>query len=1314
MHPRHLRLASFVTTLVLSTSWPALGQTTPIIRLTPASGSSVPATSMTAATATQVATPPGLPELPSEVFASPKESETAAGTADAKRAQRLQKIQQLTFDRRPSTILKAWATPEGETEDEPAKTSTSSTRPATPTVTLPAGLGNLPEKERAALLERLSGASASTSASSTSTPDPFDKELKSFQRMVTLGDWPKVKEYLAKLPEEEGKALHRRLVQNLPATVSAGARTMVMEEYSSMTGGGVRTVMPQMAMVAEKNAISGGDVIALADAAPKGLDAPLLDALGRLLRASIDQGNAVEDVVGAFQAALKDQDRAKGFPLTRREAAKLLIGANAAVEAGAFLPSPEKAEAENDREALNLLSRHYLALHAKEKKAEHLERAWTVTQAALADGEVDRADKDEALTRAVELAVKVREELGLSWLEESFTKRPERGMEIIAAIGSAASQGLQTQPMNPEFRKRSLDLQKTAVEALLKASPERASSWAPRLGLLATSWLAEADFSQRFDTSTSLGPRMSRDVYGNIFYLNDPTSNVNLPRNPNMPRAIPVAEVLEARPGEDWVALLDPALKPRYASACSQLYLKVGEDALAFPFVERLAQTHPEKARSLAEEFIRVWTDNHDPNAQRNRTSPYIYMFGFERKAEGIPLTRSKQERNLVDLSNWVRRLRALPIGDLDESLLARAFTTCHSEAEVYRVEAIESVFGSLDALKPETLAELAQRMRTNLLSVWRQPAAQERNQTRRKEKDIRAEVLRGYEVARATVESGLRKYPDHWALELARAAVLHDENNYRQELDPSTRFTKNRAEAMGLFRRAADRYAKAAASLPEERETAQAFEQWFYASLGACDLSAIDPATLPDVKQPALIREAILSLPGPAAERHLSRFANALFTRMSGLNPAVKFRYLKGGFEIAGDHKQAHEAKKVYDYYKDLVTEITLETAVDGGTTVGHGKPFGLFVNLRHTREIERESGGFGRYLQNQNSGNMFYYNYGRPLENYRDKFQDAATKALQDQFDVLSVTFQDEKVTSKASAEYGWRVTPYAYVLLKVKSPEVDKIPPLRLDLDFLDTSGYVVLPVESPVVPIDAGPVSPPARPSDQLVITQTLDERQAEIGKLVLEVKAVGRGLVPEFDQILDLDTPGFRVTKTEDQGLSVSKFDPEADQTAVLSERGWLITLEADGSRANPPSSFTFARPRVDDAKLIHQRYVDADLVAVPAVVDLEERYGASRRTWLVPVLGGASLLTAAAALVWWYRPRRTVVETSRYLLPETLTPFNVLGLLREIDRDDALSPEKKTELAASIDRLERYYFAQNPGEAPDLHALARDWIGQTA
>ena len=53
----------------------------------------------------------------------------------------------------------------------------------------------------------------------------------------------------------------------------------------------------------------------------------------------------------------------------------------------------------------------------------------------------------------------------------------------------------------------------------------------------------------------------------------------------------------------------------------------------------------------------------------------WVYFFGFEQRAEGIPLTRSKQERNLLELARWVVKIRNLKLGDIDEEMLAKAFT---------------------------------------------------------------------------------------------------------------------------------------------------------------------------------------------------------------------------------------------------------------------------------------------------------------------------------------------------------------------------------------------------------------------------------------------------------------------------------------------------------------------------------------------------------------------------------------------------------------------------------------------------------------
>ncbi|MBV9122062.1 MAG: hypothetical protein JO112_01720, partial [Planctomycetes bacterium] len=767
----------------------------------------------------------------------------------------MQKLKQLTFDRRSSTILKTWANLHG---------------PA-------------PEPAREAL----------------------DSELAAFQRNVTLGNWAAVKTYLAGLPEEEGKAAYRQLLQSLqspPAVPASGSPApasptpAVAMAVSAQEGVPVQARPAQVAQQPEPNVFAAEDIVGLAGAAPRSLDKDATAALGAILRQALAGGLAVEQVV----VRMKAESARPGGALTKRQAAQLLVTADQAAAAGDFLPGLDQATADKDAEALNLLARHFLALHAKEQKATHLEQAWRATQAALATGAGHRAEQEEALKRAVELAPQIQEALGKTWLEQSFTSRPERGMDILATIGSLAAQGMQTQPMNATERLKTVQLQKTAVEALLRATPARAADWRMTLTLLAGNWLREAELTYQFAPSSNSGPRMQRDPYGNIFYVNDNGSGPMMPPQPNQPAPIPTSDILEARPGEAWLALVDDGLKPHLVTVFARLYLKAGEEEKAFPFIEQLAGSHPEPARELVNEFLRVWTQNHDPNANRGYTNAYMFMYGFERRAESIPLTRSKQERNLEELAGWVRRLRRLPIRDPDEDLLAKAFTSSHSNAEVYRLDAIEKVFGPIGSLKPRTLSGLVQQMRENLAGVWRDPAVQKDKKTNRKTRDIQAEVLRGYDLAQTVTEDALKKFPDDWSLHLARAALHLDEAYYRQELARYPEFSRRRDEAFAEFQQAARLYAARVKGLGEEEQSTKVYEQWFYASLGACDLEHVTEDKLPDLKQPALIRAAILGLPGELAERHLGRFANTLFTRLSAVKPAVKFRYLGGGFEIA------------------------------------------------------------------------------------------------------------------------------------------------------------------------------------------------------------------------------------------------------------------------------------------------------------------------------------------------------------------------------------------------------------------------------
>jgi hypothetical protein len=1180
----------------------------------------------------------------------------------------MQRLKTLTFDRRPGAILSAWA-PKPKDKTSPDQESDAPKKPK-----------KKPEEEK------------------------LDREIEAFQRTVVLGQWPAVKAYLSSLSPMEAKAAYSQMLVSLAASSTANAPVRMLPNGQ-----------PFPPQVLERNIFHADDLIGLASCAPQGVKKEHITSLSSMLRQALDNGVVIEHVVERLQAeALKPKGQSA---LDRRQAARLLAAAGQLLSVGSFLPEPDQALKKKDLEALNLLARHYLERHAKDKKSPYLEKAWEATLNILAL-EGPGEEKEQAIRRAVELAPRVREELGQAWLDQSYTKYPERGMDILATLGGMVARGIQSNPFDSQLRLKSLQLQKTAVDALLKAAPKKADEWQNTLTLLAANWLKEAEYTRQYDRSTGYGARMRRDFYGNFYFMNPDDDGqqqqMMFMRQMGLPLSLTTPEMLRCAPSADWLKRVDNGVRPKIAIVLAQLYLKVADEERAFPHIEALAPTHPDQAKELIKEFLRVWTRNHDPNADKNMyRNQWIYFWGFEQRAESIPLTRSKQERNLVELSKWVVRIRNLKLGDVDEEMLARAFTTCHSSAEVFKTEAIETVFGPTAKLQPKTLASLAQTMRANLASIWRLPSEQEKKKTKRKQKDIEVEVRRGYKVALATVEDGLKQFPDHWALVNAKAALLHDQATYEQEIAKSSSFSAQRSQALGLFQKAAELYRILIASrtLPEDEETTQVYDQWFYASLGAVDLNQINEDRIPDVKQPALIRKAMLSLPAEAAKRHMDKFANNLFTRLSSAKPQIKFRYVKGGFDIVdADHKLAVEARKVYDYYADLVKEIRLEAVIDGSAAVGNRQPFGVFVNLRHTRDIERESGGFGRYLQNQNSL-MFSYNYGRPTADYRDRFENAAKEALKEQFEVVSVTFETENVHSRAHADFGWRVTPYAYVLLKPRGPQVDKIPPVRLDLDFLDTSGFVILPVESPAVPIDCKVARQEPRPVRKLQIAQTLDERQADKGKLLLEIKATGIGLVGPLDELLTVDVPGFDVKKVDDNGANVSKFDDEGESIAVVSERNWTVALEAKEGLAQLPKQFRFAPAKVPVHEMVYQRYQDADVQAVGQDISLERDYGKLGWSWRPWALAGGAGFVALLGIAAYLGYRRRRRAPTRRTLPSDLTPFKVLDLLAGIRSSGKLSKEQQAELDNCIAVLEAHYFAgDRNGQAPDLRQIAEQWV----
>lgn len=1208
-----------------------------------------------------------------------------------------------------------------------------------------------------------------------SKPDTADinkKKVESFRRDVMLGNWVKVKEFIAALPAEDADKVYSHVLVSL-----AKATPQVPEGVPAEMAAQIKSQMRESGQKAPPSFITPDDILALSEAAPNPIQISLksgddekhksarptkgpatgvppgiklppgtsieslppnvraalqksrsgsstppdatantkkenhIRALAGLIKTAKSSGHDFSKFVGKLRAGTTHfgtEDRLKA--LTTSE---LLFQGGLFDYVESFLPALEDENTKTDLPALKIWSKYALRKHQEKKIAMWLEKAWRINQLIMICEDARKSEKDKAITNLIQLTPKVDKELGQAWLNASFTEQPERGMMILSNLGTkSATMATQASSVSSSDRLKLLRLQNKAVEDLLKVSPESANQWSQAMTLLASNWLTEAETSIRHSKQNRRGAGMQIDMYGNYYWVNDDRMN-RMRGNSRQPRPIKPGDMLEIMPSTEWQDHVSSSLHTQLRKVAANLHLRINEEDKAFPFIEEIAEHHPDIARNLVHEFLRIWTSNHDPNKSRRDRNPYIYFYGFDQKAEAIPLTRSKQERNLKELSKWVNRIRKMPIEDLDEELLANAFTTCHSSAEVFRLEAFKNVFGELEQLKPETIAAICQKMRANLASNWRDVRNQEQKQTNRREPEVQQEVLRGYDVALKIAEQALSANPNSWRLSLAKACLMYDRNAYSQTVQKSSEFSDKRDLAFSQFQKAAKFYQDKVVELEAKDQSTDVYDYWFYAALGAVDLGKITNKTVPDLRQYPKIRDAIDSLPGNLAEIHMAKVANNMFTRMSPIKPEIKFRYLRGGFEIVGDHPRAWESRNLYDYYKDLVSEIKLDVSVDGNDDVGHSQPFGIYVNLLHTTEIERESGGFAKYVQNQN--NMpFAFNYGRPTEDYRDKFSDAVNQALEKHFEILNVSFVGaDTMQSIAAPNSGWRLTPYAYILLKSRGPEVDRIAPLKLDLDFLDTSGYVVIPVESSAIVIDSLKENGTPRPIADLQVTQTLDERQAGEGKLILEISATAKGLVPELDNILNMERDDFEIVSVDDQGVLPSRFDKDSDDIQILSDRSWTVEYRAK-AESGPIEQFAFSDAKLTETSVKFQRYEDADLVEVEQQVDLEKSYASFSwgfLYWLVPVILFG--LIGVTALVVALNRRPAVVER-RFTVPDDVNPFTVLTLLQDIQRRNGITNENAIELEKSINRIESLYFGKANGDKQqeDLQELAVRWVRQ--
>lgn len=1191
------------------------------------------------------------------VAVSPETTNAAAGAE----AQRLQAILRLQFDRRPQELLRTLAR-----QLDPAVSPTN--------------------------------------------------ELECFREDVVAGRWSAVGQFLVGLPEEHRPQVYRHVLNGLPRVTGPEMQGAAPGQTAP---GGMHGMVPGLMPMP---VLLPDDVLALAELAPGELTEEWLRSLGKLLNRALSKGNAIEPLLERLEVGT---GRLGGDDPARRAAAVMLLDAAGRLnDAGRFLPPLEAARAAYDCETLDLHARYHLARSRQRPDTSAIGVAWELTQVLLVATDIPASTngrcadlRDAALRRSIEMLTLISGRERTNWLEASFQARPAQGMAVLAAAAAPPPD-----VRNAESRQQRLALQKQAATALLTVVGDELAPWRTPLTVMALNWTQEADLSRQrwWDR-----PRFNPNTYG--YYDAEEQMRMQQMNDPNQAQPIAPAELLRLAPDDRWLALVDPSLAPRVEYLGAQLQLKTDEPIKAMAAVERLAVLRPKAAAELANELLRAWARSRNAGPTQEMMmqtryggyGPVYYGPGspYGMGGQGIALTRARQQRNLRELAVLVARLRRLELPDLQEQAVVDAFTEAHSQAEVFRREDLERVFGPIGSLHVEALAPLLQTMRARLATSWRNLRVQQEANTRRTDKDIEAEVTRGYEVLTGLLMQALEKWPEHWRLQMVRAIALFDfaEFQYGKKVDLPI-YVEKREQSFAAFREATARYARELPRTDSSKDTAEVFVNWFHANLGASDLAFVTRQQEPSTNQLARIRDAILALPGEAGPRHLELFAQAINESLNTIRGELKPRYVRAALRITGSIAAAEDIAELARYYDDLLGEIALDVRIDGDARIGHTRPFGVFVSLRHTTDVERESGGFARYLQSQNQP-YYAVRYG-PQRNAREAFETQLREKLGDTFEIKVITFGDEKVQSRGFGRDGWRQTPIAYLLLQAKDGAVDRLPSFHFDLDFQDRRGQVVLPVESSIVLLDARPERGAPRPVAEVAITQILDDREAALGRLTLDIRATARGLLPDLSDLLEVSVAGFTFVKTNDPGVVISKLDTESDDLAALSERSWVFELRPTGRGAGP-AVFRFPAAATPEVELTYKRYADADLVEVaPEVAVAGLRLRPDRIwLWLLLVCGAGSVIAAGAI-----RRRRTLrtgaATVSAYTMPAPVTPFATLSLLRRIHGDDRLALEtvQREELGRTIRTLEQDLFARpmGGGSQADLTVLLEAWLAKAS
>lgn len=1031
------------------------------------------------------------------------------------------------------------------------------------------------------------------------------------------------------------------------------------------------------------------ECLQLAAMSPAPLDDEQIELLVQLLKNAGTRGSLASVpalIDGHPQFLIEDE-------AGRRRGARLLTGLGLVDAIEAYLPDLSVDETRPHVLAQHARFHQHLASQAGNfgDRMVHLNRAFELLRLALNSEVAEASDREEVLAVVLALLPELPESEVAVWRETLFADG--RGFGLTALSGVCKT-------METFERSRTLARDRAPVVREAKAMgeilaaltpPDRAHLSSAALGMVGMRLAAEAEFS--------LGA-----VPNDYRYYQYTQNEGRLPTN------IETSDLLPWMPSVEWMALIDPGLAERLMQIRVRLaaQARLPEDALQT--VKLAGLQRPAFAQELAELFLSEWTTALE--SQRvvgldQMNQGIFYVNGVRQVNPGsAPLTRAHQMRSLTKLSEVLRSFAELGLQPMSPEALVEGFAACHSSAEVYQVADIEGLLGPIEAMPASMATALADNMRRNLASRWASNPVQTAAGTKRNQAQMEAEIERGYVLAERILERASEQDPDGWLNVLIRGALMFDFAEFSHKRDPDLReYAPIRDSAFVSFQRAAQLYA-AAAEEGGIAPTALPYTLWFSAALGASELGYLTANTRPDNDQVDLLRLELDRLDAIAKAGQLDLFA----AWVASVNvPAVmKPRFLRHALRIleGHEHPAAAAAAARLRLYDELVQEVLLVAEVDGPPEVAPDQPFGVRLSLRYTAALEREAGGFAKYLQNQVYGPAT----GAQVD-YRDRFEEQVREKLFEGFEVDGIHFHRPEVEDRAVGVHGWMEKPLAYVILRARDAAVDRIASLQLDMDFSDGQSTVLLPVTSSVVLLDARAAGPAARPYEKLEVEQVLDAREWKDQKLLLEVRARGRGVLPEMAALIPgLDAiDGFDVAEVESHPLNITELDAESTPIMPLTERSWTVHLSpAEAASA----AFSFPAIALANVESSLKRYDDLDLVDADPTVALDASVlsggGLPWWSWLI-------LLGVVGAVAWMLRNRRDSMPEMVVALPlpGKLTALSALAYLRHLSEESRLRerPEWGEELASEVASLERQAFAaggEQPSEA-ELRGVLQRW-----